>query len=137
MANDRFQAEIGTDKHDGAVVFGGCTIGSRGARELCDFHLDADSNSTYCDHPQTEASSVHWPQAVTMFRVRPYSVSDNSGLKSFLSSWRTQDRYHAAHIRWVFQGGSGSPDGSVVGGWGGGGTGLTRKIVPCDAIDPK
>jgi hypothetical protein len=137
LANSRFQAEIGQGKHDGAVVFGGCTVGSRGAKEICDLHLNADSNSTYCDHQQTQNSSVTWPQAVTMFRVRPFSVSDNAALKSFMFKWSSEDRFHATHIRWVREGGTGSPNGSVFGGWGGGGKGLTRKIVPCDAIDPK
>jgi hypothetical protein len=42
-----------------------------------------------------------------------------------------------ASFRPVSQGGTGSPNGSVVEGWGAASGGVIRKIIPCDAIDLK
>ena len=140
IANERFQKEIGKDKNNGVVVFGGCTIGARGSHDLCEYNLDDDYNSRYCGNP-TQSSSVRWPQAVTMFKVRAATSienKENAVLKAFIAKWRSSDKLHKSHIRWVMEGGTGSAAGSVVGGWGSGsGPGINRKIIPCDAIDPK
>ena len=144
-ANDLFQNEVGLGKNDGSVVFGGCTIGSSGARDVCKFNFGADTNSTFCN-PAANASTVNWPQAVTMFRVRAFNTtappqSNNAALKTFITNWRSLSSFHLPHITWVFQGGSGSADGAYYAGWGAGsganGGGLVRKVVPCDAISSK
>jgi hypothetical protein len=61
LANDRFQNEIGEDKHGGAVVFGGCTVGAQGSKDLCAYNLSAEINSTFCNTP-AQTSSINWPQ---------------------------------------------------------------------------
>ena len=138
-ANDKFQSEIGADKNDGALVFGGCTLGARASKDVCEFDINSEVNARYCNEP-TQTSSIRWPQAVTMFKVRPATSlenKENAALKAFVSKWRNSEQFHLSARRWVMEGGTGSARGSVVGGWGAGGGGIYRKVVPCDAIDPK
>ena len=137
QANDKWQSEIGTDKHDGAIVFGGCTLGSRGAKEVCDFDIDDLENARYCKFA-AQTSSIVWPNAVTMVKVRAANGtgSENAVLKEFMRNWR--NKVHLNHRKFVNEGGTGSIHGSTVAGWGaGGGPDINRKIVPCDIIDPK
>ncbi len=128
LANDRLQNEIGADKHGGAVVFGGCTLGSQGAIDMCNYGLTAETNSTFCN-AQTRSSSINWPQSVTIFRIRPNLLA-NDDLKQFITDWRTKPEFHKEHLDWVKQGGTNSAIGSKVGGWGAGGMGISRKVVP-------
>jgi hypothetical protein len=127
IANDRFQNEIGADKHGGAVVFGGCTLGSQGAIDMCNYNLTADSSSTFCN-AQTNSSSINWPQSVTIFRIRP-NILGNDDLKQFMQDWRAKPEFHKQHIDFVLEGGSGSTAGAKVAGWGAGGMGISRKVV--------
>jgi hypothetical protein len=142
-ANDKFQAEIG--KHDGSVVFGGCTLGFQGAIDLIsdctDKAREQQEAPPFCDSISSVASksSIIWPQAVYMFKVRPSSISNNSALKAFLSDWRSLEKYHSQHINWVVDGSNGGNNGgSKQPDWGAGaGPGVFRKIIPCEAINQK
>ncbi len=135
MANSRFQNEVGPDKHGGALVFGGCTIGAQGAKDLCEYNISAETNSTYCNTP-AQTSPINWPQSVTIFKVRP-NILANDELKNFMQQWRALPEFHKPHLDFVFEGGTGSAAGSKVPGWGAGGMGISRKVVPCDAISSK
>ena len=134
-ANNAFQDEIGINKHDGSVVFGGFTLGSRGTNNMINNCNIVEQNNpmhmpTFCAKIDSAAnkSSINWPQAVYMFRVQPSTVSNNSALRSFLSNWLS--RSHSPQVEFV-NGGANSL------GWGkGAGPGVYRKIVPCNSIDP-
>ena len=137
QAHEKWQSEIGPDKHDGAVVFGGCTLGSRGAKDVCDFDINDLEDARYCKFA-AQTSPIAWPNAVTIVKVRAANGtgSENSALKEFIRHWRNKD--HLNHRKFVMEGGTGSVHGSVVAGWGaGGGPDINRKIVPCEIIAPQ
>lgn len=50
---------------DGGVFFSGSTIGSRGARAMCDAGIDTDR---FCD-PRVLSQTLEWPQSITGYRV--------------------------------------------------------------------
>jgi hypothetical protein len=126
LANDRFQAEVGADKHGGAVVFGGCTIGAQGAKDLCEYNLSAETNSTFCNTP-AQTSPISWAQSVTIFKIRA-NVLANDDLKQFMQDWRTKPEFHKPNIDFVLEGGS-TAAGSKVAGWGSVGMGISRKVT--------
>jgi hypothetical protein len=74
LANSRFQAQMGFYKNSGSVAFGGSTLGARASKEFCDFHLNAETNATYCNSTISQNSTLNWPAAVTMFKVCPISA---------------------------------------------------------------
>ena len=132
LANEKWQNEIGADKNNGSVVFGGCTIGARAIIDMCEYNI---SGSSYLCGTPAMNSSINWPQSVTILKIRP-GMGNNDGLKAFMKNWRTV--LHKPHLDFVILGATdpGNPLGSKTSVWGAGGMGISRKVVPCDALSP-
>jgi hypothetical protein len=57
--------DLGAGMADGGIIFGGCTIGSDGAKAMCDAGIDTDR---FCD-PRVLSQYIRWPQAITGYKV--------------------------------------------------------------------
>jgi hypothetical protein len=65
MMTQRFYDLSGETTNGGGIILAGCTVGSGGARALCDAGIDTDR---FCD-PRVLSQSIRWPQAITGYKL--------------------------------------------------------------------
>lgn len=125
-----------------------------GSCSTCDIKLSRTQYSSpeefaeFACRADVQNTEIEWPQAVTMFRVKAASNQNGglekatSELKTMLNKWRDETHgEHKPNMDWVFKANGGAPLGkdgaAMTKGWGAGGPGIRRKVIPCDAIDRK
>eukprot|EP00961_Rhodomonas_salina_P291818 3932354-Rhodomonas_salina.2 len=129
IAHERLQALVG-DATGGTFVFGAVTVGSRAFAPLCEANVSRD---VFCGNdnlpkPELLETDIDWPQAITIFKVRPSVSAEDAKAALRDSEWRSSEDGHLPHIQWVIQG-------SEVPGWGSDGQ-LLAKVIVCKDIDP-